>query len=393
VASFSFYEFFAGGGMARAGLGAGWSCLFANDFDPMKARVYEDNWGGGDLRCEDVAAVSVADLPGSPDLVWASFPCQDLSLAGDYKGLGRHDANEGTRSGTFWPFWRLMRSLKEDGRAPSLVVLENVLGVLTSNTGRDFEAIAKALADGGYRFGAVVMDARWFLPQSRPRVFIVAVRDDVEIPSKLIAGEPSGPWTPPMLRTAHARLKPVLSKRWVWWNPAEPTDRPRRFADLVEECPKDVAWHDTAETKKLLDSMSPVNRQKVKDAKATGRRMVGTLYRRTRPDPDGGRTARAEVRFDGIAGCLRTPAGGSSRQKIMVVEGGKVQSRLLSAREAARLMGLPDSYKLPARYNEAYHVVGDGVAVPVVRHLAAHILEPLVRAVWRSGATTAIAAE
>jgi DNA (cytosine-5)-methyltransferase 1 len=76
VASFSFYEFFAGGGMARAGLGAGWSCLFANDFDPMKARVYEDNWGSGDMRCEDVAKVSVADLPGSPDLVWASFPCQ-----------------------------------------------------------------------------------------------------------------------------------------------------------------------------------------------------------------------------------------------------------------------------------------------------------------------------
>jgi DNA (cytosine-5)-methyltransferase 1 len=184
-----------------------------------------------------------------------------------------------------------------------------------------------------------------------------------------------------------------LAKRWVWWNLAEPTGRPRRFAELVEESPRDVAWHDTAETKKLLDSMSPVNLRKVKDAKSTGRRMVGTLYRRTRPDPDGGRTARAEVRFDGIAGCLRTPVGGSSRQKIMIVEGRKVRSRLLSAREAARLMGLPDSYKLPARYNEAYHVVGDGVAVPVVRHLAAHVLEPLARAARRSNAATRIAAE
>jgi DNA (cytosine-5)-methyltransferase 1 len=84
------------------------------------------------------------------------------------------------------------------------------------------------------------------------------------------------------------------------------------------------------------------------------------------------------VRFDDISGCLRTPAGGSSRQTLIVVEDGKVRSRLLSSREAARLMGLPDTYKLPQNYNEAYHLAGDGVVVPVVRHLAAHLLEPLL---------------
>ena len=100
-----------------------------------------------------------------------------------------------------------------------------------------------------------------------------------------------------------------------------------------------------------------------------GRRTVGTIYRRTRPDEQGTKRQRAEVRFDEIAGCLRTPAGGSSRQTILVVEGRKVRSRLLSTREAARLMGLSDDYRLPERYNEAYHVCGDGVCVPVVRHL------------------------
>jgi len=87
---------------------------------------------------------------------------------------------------------------------------------------------------------------------------------------------------------------------------------------------------------------------------------------------------RAEIRFDDVAGCLRTPAGGSSRQVIMVVEGKRIRSRLLSPREAARLMGLPDSYLLPKNYNAAYHLAGDGVAVPVVRHLAQHLLEPLL---------------
>ena len=112
----------------------------------------------------------------------------------------------------------------------------------------------------------------------------------------------------------------------------------------------------------------------------SGRRTVGSVYRRTRPDGTGIKRQRAEVRFDDVAGCLRTPAGGSSRQTILIVEGKKVRSRLLSAREAARLMGLSEEYQLPERYNDAYHVCGDGVCVPVVRHIAAHILEPLLDA-------------
>jgi DNA (cytosine-5)-methyltransferase 1 len=106
--------------------------------------------------------------------------------------------------------------------------------------------------------------------------------------------------------------------------------------------------------------------------------MVGSFYRRTRTDDEGAKVQRAEIRFDGIAGCLRTPAGGSSRQNIMIVQGSTVRSRLLSSREGARLMGLPEDYVLPENYNEAYHLVGDGVVVPVIRFLAAHILEPIL---------------
>ena len=78
-----------------------------------------------------------------------------------------------------------------------------------------------------------------------------------------------------------------------------------------------------------------------------------------------------------MAGCLRTPSGGSSRQVILVVEGRRIRSRLISARETARLMGLKDSYVLPRQYSDAYHLTGDGVAAPVVRHLAEHVFEPL----------------
>ena len=124
--------------------------------------------------------------------------------------------------------------------------------------------------------------------------------------------------------------------------------------------------------------MSDINREKLDEAKSSGRRTVGAVYKRTRLDAFGRKAQRAEIRFDDVAGCLRTPAGGSSRQVIVVVEGNKVRSRLISPRETARLMGLPDSYMLPPNYNEAYHLTGDGVAVPVVRHLAAHIFEPML---------------
>jgi DNA (cytosine-5)-methyltransferase 1 len=381
MTQFTFAEFFAGGGMARAGLGGGWRCVFANDFDGKKVSTYEANWGAGDIRRGDVASLTLADLPGTVvDLAWASFPCQDLSLAGSYRGLGRERDNAPTRSGTFWPFWTLMRGLVRAGRAPRTIVLENVYGCLTSHGGKDFAAIASALADSEYRFGAAVINASHFVPQSRARVFFIAVRKSVAIPVSLIAPGPERGWHPAALTNAYAGMTPKAKRNWVWWDIGTPAPRTLTFSHLVEEVPTGVKWHTAAHTQYLLELMTPLNRQKVAHAASLGRRAVGTVYRRTRPDENGTKRQRAEVRFDDIAGCLRTPAGGSSRQTLLVVEGNKIRSRLLSPREAARLMGLSDAFLLPERYNDAYHVCGDGVCVPVVRRLAARLLEPLLRA-------------
>ncbi len=112
--------------------------------------------------------------------------------------------------------------------------------------------------------------------------------------------------------------------------------------------------------------------------------MIGGVYKRTRKDESGAKSQRGEVRFDGLAGCLRTPAGGSSRQSIVVIENDMVCSRLLSAREAGRPMGLPDDYALPANHNEAYRLVGDGVVVPVVRFIASSLLEPILLPIRRT---------
>jgi DNA (cytosine-5)-methyltransferase 1 len=375
----AFYEFFAGGGMARAGLGDSWECVFANDIDLKKRASYAANWGAEHLKPGSVAALTPADLPGRAALAWASFPCQDLSLAGDYAGL------KGERSGTFWPFWRLMKAVAAEGRAPSLVVLENVCGALTSHGGKDFAAIGAALAGAGYRFGALVVDAVHFLPHSRPRLFIVGALGGPENLDGVTTLQPDPLWHSSSLVNAYDNLSARSRDAWLWWKLPAPAPRTTTFSDFIEDEPDGVIWHTAAETQRLLSLMSPVNRRKVEDAKRAGRRMVGGIYKRTRANDNGEREQRAEIRFDDVAGCLRTPVGGSSRQSIMIVEGRLIRSRLLSPREAARLMGLPETYKLPKNYNEAYHLAGDGVAVPVVSFLARHLLEPLLAGMQKRG--------
>jgi DNA (cytosine-5)-methyltransferase 1 len=368
-----FYEFFAGGGMARAGLGPDWTCLFANDFDHKKGMAYQANWGtGGELTVGDVKTIRAEQLPGVADLVWGSFPCQDLSLAGGGAGL------RGERSGTFYPFWDVIRGLIAEKRAPRLIALENVCGTLTSHGGKDFQAICKAFAESGYRCGALVINASLFVPQSRPRLFVIGVRDDVEIDEALLAPESMGPFHTTGLCRAVENLPKKVRDKWLWWNIPTPPHRNTTFADLVEEHPTGVNWHTAAETKQLLAMMAPIHVAKVRAAKRSNRLIVGGVYKRTRLDETGRKVQRAEVRFDDVAGCLRTPAGGSSRQTIVIIDGEEIRSRLISTRETARLMGLPDEYKLPKNYNEAYHLTGDGVAVPVVRHLATYLLEPLL---------------
>lgn len=371
----TFYEFFAGGGMARAGLADGWKCLFANDIDPKKGAAYRANWGSEEFKLADVHKIRSTDLPARADLAWASFPCQDLSLAGNGAGLN------GERSGAFWGFWNAIHTLQIERRAPRLLVLENVCGTLTSHRGRDFKEIGRALVALGYDFGALVIDAALFVPQSRPRLFVVAVHQSQSVPIELKDVFASDLWHPKALRAAHQALEPRISKRWIWWRLPTPEPHGMVLSDLIEENPTDVAWHSSDDTARLLRQMSSINLAKVDKAKKSKSMKVGTIYRRTRRDENDNKIQRAEVRFDDIAGCLRTPAGGSSRQIILVVKGGQVRSRLLSGVEAARLMGLSrdflsKDYALPDNYNDAYHLMGDGVVVPVVRFLERHLLSP-----------------
>jgi DNA (cytosine-5)-methyltransferase 1 len=353
-----FLEFFAGAGLVRQALEPAWRCVWANDLSEKKGSVYRENFGRAELHIGDVADVRAEDLPDA-DLAWASFPCQDLSLAGWRRGMNS------ARSGAFWAFWTLMRELKQQGRLPQVLVIENVTGLLQ---GDDFSGLCEALAALDLRFGALVIDAKRFTPQSRPRVFIVAA--NTAIAERFGTSDPAPAWTSPTLQRAVERLPVDVSRQWVWWPLPEPIAGPSAIEALIET--DQGLWFSESKVKQLLAMMAEPSRRKMLAAAREGVTKVGFLYRRVRQ----GRQ-RAEVRFDGIAGCLRTPAGGSSRQTLVLVEGDAVRMRLLTAREAARLMGAPDSFKLPANYNDAYRAMGDGVCVAAVSWLARHLLLPL----------------
>ncbi|MFH0883190.1 MAG: DNA cytosine methyltransferase [bacterium] len=361
---YTYYEFFSGGGMVRAALSPEWKCLFANDNDPKKAKSYINNWGSSELVVKNIQELHVSELPGKVDLAWASFPCQDLSLAGYGAGLS------GNRSGTYWYFYDLMKSLKGENRNPKIIVLENVLGAITSHSGKDFTSILKSLVELGYYIGPVVIDAKLFVPQSRKRLFVVAIQDFLVESGRILSRLPLERWHPKSLQEVYKVQDSEVMSRWLWLDLPVPPKRDKDLKDIISINFSGNDWDNEEKTKHYLDLMTDINLKKVKIMKNLGKTIVGGLYRRTRNG-----LQRAEVRFDGVAGCLRTPAGGSSRQTIIAVYDNQVMTRLLTAREAARLMGLPEDYQLPDNYNDAYYLIGDGVVVPVVRFLEEQIFE------------------
>lgn len=146
-------EFFAGIGLMRRGLErAGWQTVFANDIDMEKEEMYRANFAEAE---QHFLLGDIHDLPASEvptvALATASFPCNDLSLAGSRDGL------QGKNSSAFWGFIEVLRGLKN--RRPPLVLIENVTGFLTSNEGRDFEDAMLALNDLGYAVDPFILNA------------------------------------------------------------------------------------------------------------------------------------------------------------------------------------------------------------------------------------------
>ncbi len=349
-AQWTMHEFFAGSGLVAYGLKGMFAPIWANDISEQKESVYKANFGDEHFELGDIKEVKGCELP-SAHLSWASFPCQDLSLAGSIGGI------HASRSGLVWEWLRVLDEMNEK---PKILLLENVSGLLSTNGGDNYRAIHMALVERGYNCGAIVLNASLFVPQSRPRVFMIAVEKHCNVPLELIGDGPC--W----LHNKKAVELGEILPGWIWWKTDKPLRRHKMLKDIVEA----DAPFDKDNVLSLIPERHQIKLNEHDTVYATG-------YRRTRQGKQ-----QLELRFDGIAGCLRTPEGGSSKQYLVVKENGETHARLLTVREAARLMGAPDSFILPGSYNDGYKAMGDAVAMPVAQFIGERFLTKIAEAVY-----------
>jgi DNA (cytosine-5)-methyltransferase 1 len=334
--------------------------------------MYEDNFDEADdiFVLGDIHAISGEAVP-SVTLATASFPCNDLSLAGSRSGLG------GKQSSAFWGFVKILSEMGK--RRPPIVLIENVVGFLTSNHGKDLEDALTALNNLGYRVDALILDAAKFVPQSRQRLFIIGVRGHGDSIEPINISE--------SYRFYESNVRPkaladfVLLHPQIKWQLRKLPNQPTRkisFEDVIENMDDgSKEWWSTSRVDYLLNQMSAKHLKVLEQMMSNSYYSYGTIFRRVRKGK-----SMAELRIDGLAGCLRTPRGGSGRQILLKAGDRKCFARLLNPRECARLMGA-DDYEVAVPLNQALFGFGDAVCVPVIEWLANYYLNPLVNELSR----------
>jgi DNA (cytosine-5)-methyltransferase 1 len=365
----TFLEFFAGIGLVHLGLRRSeWECVYANDISEKKEEMYRDEFPGATyFHREDIWKTDdvLSHITERAALATASFPCIDLSLAGHMRGL------EGKHSRTLFGFIEVMRRLRERGLMPLVVMLENVTGLVTGKGGDDFRRTCRAVADLGYYLDAVAVDAKHFVPQSRPRLFIIGTLPE-KLPPDVQTGEE---WAAEMSRRNGAVGKRLydamktteLATGWAAHRlPSLPPVK-NNIASLIDT-DEDQKWWSKEEVEKHLNRTSEAHYADIERLRRSGETWVGTGFRRIREG-----TTRVEVRFDGIAGCLRTANGGSARQIVVLIRGRKLRMRWMTPCEYARLQGAP-SFNIRRGTNQSLTGFGDGVCVPVIEWIDENIL-------------------
>lgn len=359
-------EFFAGIGLMAAALEPrGFEVRWANDIERAKHDLYVANrpHGSKAFRLDDVRVVVGKDLP-KVELATASFPCIDLSLAGNRKGLA------GAQSGMFWEFARVLEQMGSSSR-PKAVLLENVHGFATSHGGKDLRAALERMAALGYSCDVIAINAKHFVPQSRPRMFVVGIRG--RLPKLVSTGIPPVSDTRPLwVRRVH-EMNSDLPMHYV--NLPDLPDGPKDLSSIVQPMnASDTRWWDGDRTAAFIGSLSPLHVARLKELTEGNNTSWRTAYRRTRQG-----IATWEIRADKIAGCLRTTGGGSSKQALVEAGRGDMRVRWMTPLEYARLMGAGDFETRARTDNQALFGFGDAVVVDVIAWIADHYLIPTLR--------------
>lgn len=334
-ADFQFIDLFAGvGGMRIPFEESGGRCVFTSEWDSYAQRTYAANFPHGHEIHGDITKIRERDIPDH-DVLLAGFPCQPFSIAGVSKknALGRaHGFDDETQGTLFFDVKRILKHKK-----PRAFLLENVKNLRSHDQGRTFEVILRALVDDlGYSVHHKVIDGAHFVPQHRERILIVGFQPSVAFD-----------WNILNLPSDDHTLRDILHKT----DGSEPqieSDGDRYFDHKKRQVNSKYT---------LTDHLWGYLQAYAEKHRAKGN---GFGFGLVKPH-DIARTLSARYYKDG--------------SEILVYQGSKKNPRRLTPRECARLMGFPNTFKIPVSDTRAYKQFGNAVVVPVIREVA-RVMKP-----------------
>ena len=333
---FTFIDLFAGiGGLRTAFDQAGGQCVFTSEWDKYAQLTYQANHLDNRPIAGDITRIEADEIP-EHDVLVAGFPCQPFSIAGVSKknALGRkHGFLDETQGTLFFDVARIIKA-----KRPAAFLLENVKNLKGHDKGRTFEVILNTLRDElGYEVHTRVINAKHFLPQHRERIVIVGFRESSDFSWEQLSLPALGEF----------KMNSVL--------------HPQDGSELPEPGYTEGPDGKVSDKYTLSDKLWAYLQNYSAKHKAAGN---GFGFGLVGPD-DTCRTLSARYYKDG--------------SEILVDQGPGKNPRRLTPRECARLMGLPDSFRIPVSDTQAYKQFGNSVAVPVFAEVA-RIMRPHILA-------------
>lgn len=330
-ADFTFIDLFAGIGGIRMGFEEnGGHCVFTSEWDKYAVKTYCENFGTDHPVEGDITKIAVEDIPDH-DVLLAGFPCQPFSIAGVSKknSLGRVHGFECKTQGTL--FFDVARIIKE--KQPKAFLLENVKNLMSHDKGRTFQVIKETLQDElGYKIFPRVVDAKGFVPQHRERIYIVGFRDDTDYSWDAFRSEDKAAKT----------MGDIL-------HPNNGTEQPEKDYTVGSKAKVNDKYI-------LSDKLWNYLYDYAAKHKAKGNGFgYGMVTKKSTA-----RTLSARYYKDGSE---------------ILINRGKGNPRRMTPRECARLMGYPDTFKIPVSDTQSYKQFGNSVVMPVIKEIA-RIMKP-----------------
>lgn len=338
---FRFVDLFAGiGGIRTAFEAIGGQCVFTSEWDSYAQKTYAENYRDGHPVHGDITQVAAKDVPDH-DVLLAGFPCQPFSIAGVSKknALGRaHGFACETQGTLFFDICRIIEVKK-----PRAFLLENVKNLVSHDKGRTFDVIRRALTEElGYHIHFRVIDGAHFVPQHRERILIAGFRE----PEAAAAFD----WSALPLPEKGQRTLGEILHRTDGSEPVLPWDEGKYFDHGKRSVPPKYTLTDH-----LWNYLQRYAEKHRAAGNGFGFGLVGPA--------DIARTLSARYYKDG--------------SEILIDQGDLTNPRRLTPRECARLMGFPDTFRIPVSDTRAYKQFGNSVVVDVVRH-AAILMQPVL---------------